>query len=300
MPTAASCCRRCDADIAHRPQHRQRRRHGRVPLPGFRPLGRRYGRRTHLESARLAGCGPLAPGCNRSTSRGDRVAILAPQGLDYVAASSQRSRRARSRCRLFAPELQGHAERLETALRDARPTAVLTTAAAAETVRDFLTQTSLSHARCPVITRRHPRFGRRGVRSGRSRRRRRLTSAVHLGFDAAAGRRGDHPPRGRHQPAADDPVHRPAGPKHPRRQLASAVPRHGVVDDRLPGGVRRPLDADVADCLHSPAAALDPRICRTDRGNGRVVTAAPNFAYEYTAQRGLPAPEEDSSTSAMS
>ena len=27
--------------------------------------------------------------------------------------------------------------------------------------------------------------------------------------------------------------------------------------------------------------------------HGRVVTAAPNFAYEYTAQRGLPAPGED-------
>lgn len=36
---------------------------------------------------------------------------------------------------------------------------------------------------------------------------------------------------------------------------------------------------------------MDPRAGRWVR-HGRVVTAAPNFAYEWTAQRGLPEAEE--------
>jgi fatty-acyl-CoA synthase len=74
----------------------------------------------------------------RVTSRGDRVAILAPQGLDYVAGFFAAVKAGTIAVPLFAPELQGHAERLETALSDARPTAVLTTAAAADAVRASL------------------------------------------------------------------------------------------------------------------------------------------------------------------
>ena len=41
---------------------------------------------------------------------------------------------------LFAPELQGHAERLDTALSDARPAVILTTRAVADAVEAFLAQ----------------------------------------------------------------------------------------------------------------------------------------------------------------
>ena len=204
-------------------------------------------------------------------SRGDRVAILAPQGLDYVAGFFAAVKAGTIAVPLFAPELQGHAERLETALTDARPTAVMTTAAAADAVRSFLA--NLAFARTmPVITIDDvPDAAADAFATRRSRRRRRLAPAVHVGLDAAAGRRRDHPPRSRNQPAADDPVHRSARPKHPRCQLASAVPRHGVVDDRLSGGVRRPFDADVANGLHSSAAALDPgavgRVAAGTRGH---------------------------------
>ena len=86
-------------------------------------------------------------------SRGDRVAILAPQGLDYVAGFFAAIKAGTIAVPLFAPELQGHAERLETALTDARPTAVMTTAAAADPVRSFLA--SLAFAR--TIARHHHR-----------------------------------------------------------------------------------------------------------------------------------------------
>ena len=63
----------------------------------------------------------------RVADRGDRVAVLAPQGLDYVAGFFAAIKAGTIAVPLFAPELPGHAERLETALRDAQPTVVLTT-----------------------------------------------------------------------------------------------------------------------------------------------------------------------------
>ncbi len=72
------------------------------------------------------------------THPGDPVAILAPQGLDYVAAFFGAVHAGRVAVPLFAPTLSGHAERLSAVLADARPAAVLTTAGAAEQVRTFV------------------------------------------------------------------------------------------------------------------------------------------------------------------
>ncbi|CPR11165.1 fatty-acid--CoA ligase [Mycobacterium bohemicum DSM 44277] len=72
------------------------------------------------------------------TEPGDRVAILAPQGLDYVAAFFAAIHAGRVAVPLFAPTLSGHAERLAAVLADAQPAAVLTTVAAAESVRAFV------------------------------------------------------------------------------------------------------------------------------------------------------------------
>ena len=70
----------------------------------------------------------------RVATRDERVAILAPQGLDYVAGFYAAIKAGTIAVPLFAPELPGHAERLDTALRDSRPTVVLTTAAANDAV----------------------------------------------------------------------------------------------------------------------------------------------------------------------
>src|SRR6201993_932593 len=69
---------------------------------------------------------------------GDRVAVLAPQGIDYVAGFYAAIKAGTTAVPLFAPELPGHAERLDTALRDSEPTAVLTTTAAKDAVESFL------------------------------------------------------------------------------------------------------------------------------------------------------------------
>ena len=199
----------------------------------------------------------------RGRARGDRVAILAPQGLDYVAGFFAAIKAGTIAVPLFAPELPGHAERLDTALRDVRSRPwCSTTAAAADGVRAFLA--NLPHARRPqvLVIDEIPDSAAEDFVADRPRHRRRLAPAVHVGRDPPAGRRGDHSPGGRHQPDPDDPVDRLARPKHPRRQLVTALPRHGPVDDRLSDGVRRAFHADVADRLHPPAAALDPRVVR--------------------------------------
>ncbi|MCE9516145.1 MAG: AMP-binding protein, partial [Mycobacterium sp.] len=64
----------------------------------------------------------------QAVSAGDRVAILAPQGLDYVAAFFATLKAGAIAVPLFAPELPGHAERLQVALSDSDPAVLLTTA----------------------------------------------------------------------------------------------------------------------------------------------------------------------------
>lgn len=72
------------------------------------------------------------------TSAGDRVAIVAPQGLHYVAAFFAAAHAGNVAVPLFAPTLAGHTERLAAVMADARPSAVLTTTAAAEPIRTFI------------------------------------------------------------------------------------------------------------------------------------------------------------------
>ena len=72
------------------------------------------------------------------TQPGDRVAILTPQGVEYVVGFFAAIEAGTIAVPLFAPELPGHAERLHAVLADAQPSVVLTTSSAAEAVRDFL------------------------------------------------------------------------------------------------------------------------------------------------------------------
>lgn len=69
---------------------------------------------------------------------GDRAAVLAPQGLDYVVAMLGTMYARLVAVPLFAPGLPGHAERLAGAYADADPAVVLTTTAALPAVTGFL------------------------------------------------------------------------------------------------------------------------------------------------------------------
>jgi fatty-acyl-CoA synthase len=91
----------------------------------------------------------IAAAIQSAVPSGDRVAILAPQSLDYVAAFFAILKAGCIAVPLFAPELPGHAERLAVALGDAEPAVLLTTRGVAGAVGDFLGK--LGRATPPVI-----------------------------------------------------------------------------------------------------------------------------------------------------
>ncbi|MEV4888047.1 fatty acyl-AMP ligase [Nonomuraea sp. NPDC055795] len=79
----------------------------------------------------------LAVRVRELAGHGDRVAILAPQGLDYVVAMIGTLYAGVVAVPLFAPDLPGHAERLARAYTDAEPALVLSTTPALPGVRAF-------------------------------------------------------------------------------------------------------------------------------------------------------------------
>src|SRR5258708_2258884 len=68
---------------------------------------------------------------------GDRVAILAPQGLDYVISIFAAVYAGNIAVPLFDPEEQGHTDPLHAVLGDCTPAAILTVGSAAAGVRNF-------------------------------------------------------------------------------------------------------------------------------------------------------------------
>jgi len=99
--------------------------------PGGRPIELTW----HELGVRLRAVGARL---QQVTQPGERVAILAPQGVDYVVGFFAAIQAGNIAVPLFAPELPGHAERLDAVLADATPTVVLTTSVGAEAVQTFL------------------------------------------------------------------------------------------------------------------------------------------------------------------
>ncbi|MET9764900.1 fatty acyl-AMP ligase [Streptomyces sp. NPDC006372] len=89
---------------------------------------RRLDVRVRALAARLAG--QAAPG--------DRVALLCPQGTEYVTAFLAALAAGLVAVPLYPPGLPGHADRLAGVLADACPSAVVTTSGAREEVREFI------------------------------------------------------------------------------------------------------------------------------------------------------------------
>ncbi|MGW1740775.1 long-chain-fatty-acid--AMP ligase FadD32 [Nocardia sp. NPDC001965] len=71
------------------------------------------------------------------TKPGDRVAVLAPQGLDYVISFFAAIYAGTIAVPLFDPDEPGHTDRLHAVLGDCKPSAILTASSAAAGVRQF-------------------------------------------------------------------------------------------------------------------------------------------------------------------
>ncbi|MEU9390186.1 fatty acyl-AMP ligase [Streptomyces sp. NPDC048324] len=106
------------------------------PAPGSRGVHRtltwrRLDLRVRALAARLA----------EDTGPGDRVALLCPQGTEYVTAFLAALTAGLVAVPLYPPDLPGHGGRLAAVLADARPAVVVTTSPAAGMVRDFCADT---------------------------------------------------------------------------------------------------------------------------------------------------------------
>ncbi|MGH3638272.1 MAG: fatty acyl-AMP ligase, partial [Mycobacterium sp.] len=228
----------------------------------------------------------------RIAAREDRVAILAPQGIDYVTGFFAAIKAGNIAVPLFAPELPGHAERLDTAIRDSRPTVVLTTLAAVDAVEEFLNK--LPRVRRPliVVIDRIPDSDQSGfvpVEIG-------VDDVSHLQYTSGSTR----------PPVGVEITHRAVG-----TNLIQMILSIDLLDRNTHGVSWLPLYHDMGLSMigfpavyggHSTLMSPTAFIRRPQRWihalsdesrNGRVVTAAPNFAYEWTAQRGLPGPDDD-------
>jgi fatty-acyl-CoA synthase len=228
----------------------------------------------------------------QDAARGDRVAVLAPQGLDYIAGFYAAIRAGAIAVPLFAPELPGHVERLETALNDAQPTVVLTTKAARDPVKAFLT--TMPSARRPrvLVVDEIPDAAAEAFAPVALD----IDDVSHLQYTSGATR----------PPVGVEVTHRAVG-----TNLLQMILSIDLLDRNTHGVSWLPLYHDMGLSMigfpavyggHSTLMAPTAFIRRPQRWiralsagsrDGRVVTAAPNFAYEWTAQRGLPDPNDD-------
>jgi long chain fatty acid CoA FadD26 len=79
----------------------------------------------------------LAEELRRTAAKGDRVAILAPQGLDYIVAFYASLQAGMIAVPLSVPMFGVHDQRVQSALEDSAPSVVLTTSAAVADVNKY-------------------------------------------------------------------------------------------------------------------------------------------------------------------
>ncbi|TPG33595.1 fatty acyl-AMP ligase [Mycolicibacterium hodleri] len=228
----------------------------------------------------------------RVATPADRVAILAPQGIDYIAGFFASIKAGNIAVPLFAPELPGHAERLQTALRDSRPTVVLTTAAAIDAVQSSLDKLPRAQRpRITVIDRIPDSEGDAFVPIEVD-----VDEISHLQYTSGSTR----------PPVGVEITHRAVG-----TNLIQMILSIDLLNRNTHGVSWLPLYHDMGLSMigfpavyggHSTLMSPTAFIRRPQRWinalsdgsrRGNVVTAAPNFAYEWTAQRGRPAPGDD-------
>jgi len=226
------------------------------------------------------------------TERGDRVAIMAPQGLDYVAGFFAAIKAGAIAVPLFAPELPGHAERLDTALHDARPVAILTTSAARSAVTEFLSTHPDLGAPAVVAVDEVPDDEGAAFNYVHLE----IDDVSHLQYTSGATR----------PPVGVEITHKAVG-----TNLIQMILSIDMLDRNTHGVSWLPLYHDMGlsmigfptvygghSTLMSPTAFIRRPLrwiqALSDGSKvGRVVTAAPNFAYEWAAQRGAPNPDDD-------
>lgn len=224
------------------------------------------------------------------TTPRERVAILAPQCLDYVVGFFAAIQAGCIAVPLFAPELAGQAERLESVIADSTPAVIVTTSHVAASITAFF--------------RKRPRRLRPRILAidavpdvvGE------LFNPVHLSTDDIA-----------YLQYTSGSTRVPAGVEITHRAVCTNVAQMilaGGLDTDIRSVSWLPLHHDMglvmimfpALCgghitLMSPQAFVRRphrwiKALAEEGSHGRTFAAAPNFAFSLAAQRGLPAADE--------
>lgn len=239
---------------------------------------RQVGTRSRAIAARL----------QQVTRRGDRVAILAPQGVDYVVGFFAAIEAGNIAVPLFSPSLPGHAERLEAVVGDSQPTVILTTAAAGETARTFVR--SLPRSSRPRIIAVDEVPDSVG------------TGFVPVPIDADDIAYLQYTSGSTRTPTGVEISHRAAGTNVVQMAIALSLDDwavHGVSwlplyhDMGLLMIIFPALTGGYLTFMSPMAFVRRPqrwvRVLAAESQHRRIVTPAPNFAFELAAQRGVPA-----------
>lgn len=99
----------------------------------------------------------LAAELRKTAAKGDRVAILAPQGLDFIVAFYATLQAGLIAIPLSVPLLGVHDQRVEAALEDSTPSVLLTTSAAVACSEQVRSRASGRPAPTVVEVRHHRR-----------------------------------------------------------------------------------------------------------------------------------------------
>ncbi|RMI34211.1 long-chain-fatty-acid--AMP ligase FadD32 [Nocardia stercoris] len=224
------------------------------------------------------------------TKPGDRVAILAPQGLDYVISFFAAIYAGCISVPLFDPDEPGHSDRLHAVLGDCTPSAILTASDSAAGVRQlFRALPAAQRPRILAVDAVPDTLGDSWVRPDAT-----LDDIAYLQYTSGSTR----------TPAGVEITHRAIGTN--AVQLVHAL----GLDDNSRGVTWLPLFHDMGLlCVILPAIGgkyvtfMSPSafVRRPSRwinelaaasDGASTFAAAPNFAFEHAAMRGLPRPGE--------
>ncbi|WP_410598521.1 fatty acyl-AMP ligase [Amycolatopsis sp. lyj-90] len=212
---------------------------------------------------------------------GDRAAILARQSADYVVAFLGAIRAGLVAVPLFAPDLPGHAGRLAAVLADCAPRVVLTTADGIDDVSGFLSSTDIERPAVLAVDTPSP------VAAGeRSWPRPEPDGLAYLQYTSGSTR----------TPAGVMLTHRNALTNARQACDAYAIETGTTStvswlplfhDMGLILGIGAPMAAGAASVLMDPLAFLErpSRWLRALTASPGAISAAPNFAYAYSASR---------------
>ncbi|MBH0779057.1 long-chain-fatty-acid--AMP ligase FadD32 [Nocardia bovistercoris] len=242
---------------------------------------REFGVRLRAVAARL----------QQVSDSGDRVAILAPQGLDYVVSIFAAVYAGAIAVPLFDPDEQGHTDRLRTVLEDCSPAVILTVTEAAARVREFFRHLPAARRPRVIAVDAIPEgVGRKWVRPDIA-----IDDVAYLQYTSGSTR----------SPAGVEITHRAVG-----TNLLQMIDAIGVTENSR-GVTWLPLFHDMGllcvilptigggfITIMSPSAFVRrpyrwiKELAAASDGAG-TFAAAPNFAFEHAAARGLPKAGEE-------